>query len=77
MSKPNAIEAVSHPNFSHARTGNGIMRGLVHVYHRADSPTGVKLFASYEADDIEPALRSIRSTSPLSPTEGLSGPRGW
>lgn len=63
--------AVRHPNFSHARAGDGCWRDVRWIYHRDQtSPSGMKLAAGGPADLVEPILREERRTSPLSPTEG-------
>lgn len=62
--------AIRDPNFSHSRAGDGCWRDVRWIYHRdPESPTGVKLAIGGDAAVVEPLIRSIRSTSPLSPTE--------
>jgi hypothetical protein len=63
-------EAIAHENFSHSRQGTGCWRDVVWIYHRdKTSPSGVRLVASGDAQDVDPILRNYRNTSPLSPTE--------
>lgn len=68
-------EAIRHPNFSHARAGNGCWRDSVRIYHRdPTSPSGVMMVSSGDASEVDSLLRAIRNTSALSPTEGLYRP---
>jgi hypothetical protein len=63
-------EAIADPRFSHTRRGDGCWRDVVWIYHsNPDSPSGVTLACSGDADVVEPMLRSLRQSSPLSPTE--------
>lgn len=62
--------AIRSPNFSHSRAGDGCWRNVRWIYHRDEkSPSGVTLAAGGDAEIVEPLLRSLRGTSPLSPTE--------
>lgn len=62
--------AVRHPNFSHARQGDGCWRDVVWIYHRdVNSPSGVRLAASGDQSVVDPIIRAVRQTSALSPTE--------
>jgi hypothetical protein len=62
--------AIMSPNFSHTRAGDGCWRSVRWIYHRDSlSPSGVKLASSGDAAIVEPLLRELRNTSPLSPTE--------
>ena len=62
--------AISHPAFSHSRAGEGFLRDWRGIYHfDPASPSGVKLVLGDDAERIEPLLRELRHTSPLSPTE--------
>jgi len=64
--------AIESPAFSHSRAGDGCWRDVRWIYHRDEtSPSGVRLAAGGEAAIVEPLLREVRETSPLSPTEGL------
>ena len=66
----NVSEAINHPNFSHARQGKGCWREIVYIYHRdKSSPSGVSLAASGKTSEVDPILRNIENTSPLSPDE--------
>lgn len=63
-------QAIMDPAFSHTRAGTGCWRDVRWIYHRdPTSPSGVKLACAGDADVVEPLLRSLRNTSPLSPTE--------
>lgn len=63
-------DAIAHPSFSHARAGDGCWRDVRWIYHRdPDSPSGVSLAAGGDASEVEPLLRELRHTSPLSPEE--------
>jgi hypothetical protein len=68
---------IADPAYSHSRAGNGIFRGGSHIYHRAETPTGVVCVGFAEDAIHDPILRELRNTSALSPTEGLRGSRGW
>lgn len=62
--------AIESPAFSHSRAGDGCWRDVRWIYHRDQaSPSGVKLAVGGDADVVEPILREVRNTSPLSPTE--------
>lgn len=62
--------AIRSPNFSHARAGDGCWRDVRWIYHRHPySPSGFLIVAGGDSETVEPILRSIRQTSPLSPTE--------
>jgi hypothetical protein len=62
--------AISSPDFSHSRAGDGCWRDVRWIYHRdATSPSGVRLAVGGDASVVEPLLRSIQRSSPLSPTE--------
>lgn len=71
MTTPAEIEAaVRDPNFSHARQGDGCWRDVVWIYHRdQNSPSGFKLAVGGDQSMVDPIIRSVRSTSALSPTE--------
>jgi hypothetical protein len=63
--------AIESPAFSHSRAGTGCWREVRWIYHHDPaSPSGVKLAAAGDASIVEPLLRSLRGTSPLSPSEG-------
>lgn len=68
---PQEIEAaVRHPNFSHARQGDGCWRNTVWIYHRDEkSPSGVKLAVGGDAAVVDPIIRAVQRTSALSPSE--------
>lgn len=62
--------ALQSPAFSHCRAGDGCWRDVTFIYHRVpDSPSGVVCAAGGDRTVVEPMLRDIRRTSPLSPTE--------
>lgn len=62
--------AIANPAFSHSRAGDGCWRDVRWIYHRdSTSPSGVKLACAGDAKVVEPILRRLRDTSPLSPTE--------
>jgi hypothetical protein len=62
--------AIRSPNFSHSRAGDGCWRDVRWIYHRdSASPSGVSLACAGDAAVVEPILRALRNTSPLSPTE--------
>jgi hypothetical protein len=62
--------AIESPDFSHSRAGDGCWRDVRWIYHRdPTSPSGVRLAAAGDASEVEPLLRQLRDTSPLSPTE--------
>jgi hypothetical protein len=62
--------AIADPQFSHARAGDGCWRDVRWIYHRDEnSPSGFRLAVGGDAEMVEPILRELRSTSPLSPTE--------
>lgn len=71
MTEAQEIEqAIMHPAFSHSRAGDGCWRTVRWIYHRdPSSPSGVKLACAGDADVVEPILRRLRETSPLSPAE--------
>lgn len=46
--------------------------GLVHVYRRENTPTGVILVASGDPDFVREILVDANRVAPLSPTEGLN-----
>ena len=68
---PEQIEAaIRDPKFSHSRAGDGRWRDVRWIYHfDTESPTGVKLAIGSDAGVVEPLLRTVQRTSPLSPTE--------
>lgn len=64
--------AIESPQFSHARWRMWCGQECVYIYHRQpDSPSGVHLVISGHPSEVDPILREVRNTSPLSPTEGL------
>lgn len=72
---PELVAAITSPNFSHVRAGDGCWRDVRWIYHRdPNSPSGVSLAASGDATEVEPLLRELRRTSPLSPTEREAQP---
>jgi hypothetical protein len=63
-------DAINSPNFSHSRAGDGCWRDVRWIYHLDNaSPSGVKLVAAGDKSVVEPILRQLKNTSPLSPTE--------
>ena len=65
-------DAIEDPKFSHSRSRHWCGAWLTYIYHRdPESPSGVKLAAAGDAVIVDPIIREIRNTSPLSPTEGL------
>lgn len=63
-------DAVAHPDFSHARRGDGCWRDIVWIYHRNEnSPSGFTLAVGGDASVVDPIIREIRRTSALSSTE--------
>jgi hypothetical protein len=70
MYNMNPYEAINHPNFSHARQGKGLWRDIVWIYHfDKESPSGVILVSSGQSSEVDPILRAVKHTSPLSPDE--------
>jgi hypothetical protein len=63
-------DAITSQRFSHTRAGDGCWRDVRWIYHFDEaSPSGVKLAIAGDATVVEPMLRELRRTSPLSPTE--------
>jgi len=61
--------ALTSSKFSHARSRN-FCGWVTHIYHRdPESPTGVRLACGGDAKIVDPLIRELRKTSPLSPTE--------
>ena len=70
MTQDELSAAIQSPNFSHARAGSGLYRGASLIYHfDPKSPSGVTLCCVGESSIVDPLIRTLRSTSPLSPNE--------
>jgi hypothetical protein len=62
--------AIRSPHFSHTRIGDRVFRGYTLIYHfDPASPSGVSLVCAGESPVVDPLIRRLRATSPLSPGE--------